>query len=176
MVSPVPTKIKEVQSFLGLANFYRHFVDNFSKVAKLLHKLTHKDKEWNWTDKCQTAFEKLKNIFISQPVLSMMDTTKPLRIESDASECATGAVLFMLQSDSKWHPCAYLSKGFNNMEWNYDVYNKKIMGIMWALEAWWHYLEECKYKIEIWTDHQNLDRMIHLFSFISFVKIRISSR
>ena len=113
---PVPTKVKKVQSFLGLANFYRHFVNNFSKVAKPLHELTRKDAEWKWTDKYQTAFEKLKEIFISQSVLSMVDTTKPLRIESDASEYATGAVLSMLQDDGKWHPCAYLSKGFNDTE------------------------------------------------------------
>ena len=75
---PVPTKVKEVQSFLELANFYRRFVDNFSKVTKPLHELTCKDTEWKWTDKCQIAFEKLKGIFISQPVLLMVDTTKPL--------------------------------------------------------------------------------------------------
>ena len=75
---PIPTKVKEVQSFLELANFYRCFVDNFSKVAKPLHELTRKDTEWKWTDKCQDAFKKLKKIFISQPVLSMVDTTKPL--------------------------------------------------------------------------------------------------
>ena len=154
---PVPTKVKEVQSFLGLANFYRRFVDNFSKVAKPLHELTHKDTEWKWTDKCQDAFEKLKNIFISQPVLSTVDTTKPLRIESDASEYVTGAVLSILQDDGKWHPCAYLSKGFNDMERNYDVHNKEMMGIMRALEAWRHYLEGCKHRIKIWTDHRNLE-------------------
>ena len=126
----------EVQSFLGLANFYRRFVNNFSKVAKPLHELTRKDTEWKWTDKCQTAFEKLKNIFISQHVLSMVDTTKPLRIESDASEYATGAVLSMLQDDGKWHPCVYLSRGFNDMERNYDVHDKEMMGIMCTLEAW----------------------------------------
>ena len=87
----------------------------------------------------------------------MVDTTKPLRIESDASEYATGAVLSMLQDDDKWHPCAYLSKGFNNTERNYDVHDKEMMGIMHALEAWRHYLEGCKHKIEIWTDHRNLE-------------------
>ena len=75
---PIPTKVKEVQLFLGLANFYRCFVDNFSKVTKLLHELTCKDTEWKWMDKCQDTFERLKNIFISQPMLSMVDTTKPL--------------------------------------------------------------------------------------------------
>ena len=133
---PVPTKVKEVQSFLGLANFYRCFVNNFSKVAKPLHELAHKDTEWKWTDKCQIAFNKLKNIFISQPVLLMVVTMKPLQIESDASEYATGAVLSILQDNGKWHPCAYLSKGFNDTEQNYDVHDEGMMGIMHALEAW----------------------------------------
>ena len=119
-----------------------------------------KDTEWNWTDKCQNTFEKLKNIFISQPVLSMVDATKPLRIESDTSEYATSTVLLMLQDDGKWHLCAYLSKGFNNTERNYDVHDKEMMGIMCALEAWRHYLEGCKHKIKIWTDHRNLEYFI----------------
>ena len=87
----------------------------------------------------------------------MVDTTKPLRIESDAPEHATGAILSMLQDDGKWHPCAYLSKGFNDTEHNYDVHDKEMMGIMRALEAWRHYLEGCKHKIEIWMDHRNLE-------------------
>ena len=157
LCGPVPTKVKEVQSFLGLVNFYRHFVNNFSKVTKPLHELTHKDTEWKWTKKCQTAFEKLKNHFISQPILSMVDTTKPLRIESDASEYATDTVLSMLQDDGKWHPCAYLLKEFNDTKRNYDVHDKEMMGIMRALEAWQHYLKGCKHKIEIWTDHRNLE-------------------
>ena len=63
----------------------------------------------------------------------------------------------MLQEDGKWHPCAYLSKGFNDTERNYDVHDKEMMGIMHAVEAWRHYLEGCKHKIEIWTDHHNLE-------------------
>ena len=62
----------------------------------------------------------------------------------------------MLQDDGKWHPCAYLSKGFNDTEHNYDMHDKEMMGIMHALEAWRHYLEGCKHKIEIWMDHRNL--------------------
>ena len=90
----------------------------------------------------------------------MSNTTKPLRIESNASECTTGAVLSMLQDYGKWHPCAYLSKGFNDTKHNYDVHDKEMMGIMRALEAWQHYLEGCKHKIEIWMDHRNLEYFI----------------
>ena len=86
----------------------------------------------------------------------MIDTTKELRVEADASDYATSAVLSMKDDDGKWHPCAYLSKGLNDIEWNYDVQDKELLGVMHALEAWHHYLEGCKHKFEIWTDHRNL--------------------
>ena len=75
---------------------------------------------------------------------------------SDASDFATGAVLSMLCEDEKWHPCAFLSKGLNDVERNYDVHDKEMLGIIQALETWRHYLEGGKHKIDIWTDHQNL--------------------
>jgi len=106
---PTPTKVKDVQSFLGLANFYRRFVKDFSKIAAPLHKLTRKDQKWEWDSMHQKAFDELKARFTKQPILTMVDTTKELCIESDASDFATGAVLSMKCDDDKWHPCAYLS-------------------------------------------------------------------
>lgn len=82
----------------------------------------------------------------------MVDMTQELRIECDASDYATGAVLSMKVED-KWHPCAYLSKGLNDVECNYNIHDKEMLGIIRALEAWQHYLEGCKLKFEIWTDH-----------------------
>ena len=79
-----------------------------------------------------------------------------MRIETDALDFATGAVLSMLCKDNKWHPCAYLSKGLNDVECNYDVHDKEMLSIMRALEAWRHYLEGTKHKFKIWTDHHNL--------------------
>jgi len=58
--------------------------------------------------------------------------------------------------DEKWHPCAFLSKGLNDIKMNYDVHDKEMLGIMCPLEVWRHYLEGAKYKIDIWTDHQNI--------------------
>ena len=62
----------------------------------------------------------------------------------------------MLCEDEKWHPCAFLSKGLNDVEINYDVHDKEMLGIIQALEAWRHYLEGATHEVEIWTDHQNL--------------------
>ena len=113
---PVPTKVKEIQSFLGLANYYRRFVKDFSKVAQSLNKLTRKDYVWKWESEEQKAFNELKRRFMDKPILTMVDMTRPMRIETDASDFATGAILSMLCDDEKWHPCAYLSKGLNDVE------------------------------------------------------------
>ena len=65
----------------------------------------------------------------------MVDTTKELRVEANTSDYATGAVLSMKDDDGKWHPCAYLSKGLNDVERNYDVHDKELLEVMCALEA-----------------------------------------
>ena len=146
---PAPTHVKEVQAFLGLANYYRRFVHNFSKIAAPLHNLMQKGVVWRWGEQQQTAFEELKRKFVEGPILAPVDFTCPLRVESDASNFATGAVLSMLCEDDKWHPCAYLSKGLNDVERNYDVHDKEMLGIIRALEVWRHYLEGCMHQIEI---------------------------
>jgi len=83
----------------------------------------------------QKAFDELKARFTKQLILMMVDTMKELHIESDASDFATRAVLSMKCDDGKWHPCAYLSKGLNDVEQNYDVHDKEMLGIMRALES-----------------------------------------
>jgi len=153
---PMPTKVKDVQSLLGLANFYHQFVKDFSKIAAPLHKLTRKDQKWEWDAVHQKAMDELKARFMKQPILTMVDTMKELYIKSDASDFATGAVLSMKCDDNKWHPCAYLSKGLNDVEQNYDTHDKDMFRIMRALESWRYYLEGAKVQFEIWNNHRNL--------------------
>jgi len=80
----MPTKVKDVESFLGFANFYRCFIQNFSHTAKLLNKLKGK-KEWKWEEKHQRVFEELKEKITSQPVLALPRREGKFRIEMDAS-------------------------------------------------------------------------------------------
>jgi hypothetical protein len=85
-----------------------------------------------------------------------VDPTQPLRVESDASDYATGAILSMKCDDEKWRPCTFYSKSLNDVERNYDAHDKEMLGIIRALEAWRHHLEGAQHKVEIWSDHQNL--------------------
>ena len=87
----------------------------------------------------------------------MPDTKKPFRIECDASDFATGAVLSQLAPDGKWHPCAYISKSLSPIERNYPIYDKELLAVVQAFEAWWHYLEGAKNSVDVWTDHKNLE-------------------
>jgi uncharacterized protein Usg len=90
-------------------------------------------------------------------MLSMPDTTKPMQLECDASDFATGVVLTQLELDGKHHPVAYLSKSLTETKQNYDIYNKELSAIIKALDAWRHYLEGNEHTIDILTDHKNLE-------------------
>lgn len=146
---PAPTKVKEVQSFLGFANFYRRFIKDFSRIAEPLFQLMHKDHTWNWTDACQNAFQELKDIFTSLPVLIMPDPDKPYNIECDASDFAVDTTLKQQGQDGDWHPVMYLSKAMSPAERNYDIHDKELLAIMRALEAWHHYLEGAQHAVNI---------------------------
>lgn len=154
---PTPNKVKDVQKFLGLANFYRRFIKDFAKIAKPLHGLVRKDKKWEWGNEEEAAFRELKGMFTSRPILVAPDTEKEFRVESDASKFATGGVLSIKCEDEMWRPVAFISKSLNDTERNYDVHDREMLGIMRCLEDWRHFLEGAKHKFEIWTDHKNLE-------------------
>jgi hypothetical protein len=155
---PTPTKKKEVQSFLGFANFYRRFIEGFSHHAKPLFELTKKDRKWTWGEGEQQAFDELKSRITSSPILRFADDSKAFRIEADSSDFATGAVLSQQSSDDlKWHPIAFYSKSLNAVERNYEIHDKEMLAVMRSLEEWRHFLEGAKRQVEIWTDHKNLE-------------------
>ena len=87
----------------------------------------------------------------------MPDTDQPFRIECDASDFATGAVLSQQAKDGKWHPCAYISKSLAPAERNYPIYDKELLAVVRAFEAWRHYLEGATHQVDVWTDHKNLE-------------------
>ena len=154
---PAPKKVKYVQAFLGFANFYRRFIQDFAKITRPLVDLTKKDQSWVWESAQQIAFEALKEAFTTAPILRIPDDFNPFRLSTDASDFATGAVLSQLDpDDTLWHPVAFFSKSLNVHERNYEIYDKELLAIIRALEEYRHYLEGHPEKFEIWSDHQNL--------------------
>ncbi|KAF8756488.1 hypothetical protein RHS01_04204 [Rhizoctonia solani] len=101
---PTPTKVKEVQLFLGFANFLQRFVANFSHMARPLHNLVKKDTLWQWGSKEQEAFQGLKDAITNALVLCHADPAKPYFLETDASGAALGSILSQRQEDGQLHP------------------------------------------------------------------------
>ena len=153
---PTPTKLKEVQSFLGFANYYRRFIPEYSSVARPLIDLTKKDHPWEWTPTCQKAFDDLKALFIKQPVLKIPDPSAPFAIATNASKFASGGILLQADENGDWHPCSYLSNSFLPAERNYDVYDRELLTVINALKAWHHYLRGSPFPVQVFTDHKNL--------------------
>jgi hypothetical protein len=107
-----PTKVKELQSFLEFCNFYKLFIENYSRIAKPLYRLIAAI-EWKWTQKQQHTFEHLKQILTSAPVLVHFDETKPTKPETNALDDIVSEALFQITNENEWHPIAFFSKIIN---------------------------------------------------------------
>ncbi|CCO33944.1 hypothetical protein RSOLAG1IB_11464 [Rhizoctonia solani AG-1 IB] len=154
---PTPSTVKQVQSFLGFANFVRRFVANFSQIARPLHNLVKKEVKWQWTDKEESAFRELQQAIINTPVIVHADPTKPYFLETNASGAALGSVLSQRQEDGCLHPIGYLSESFKGAEQNYDTHDKELLAIIRLFEHWCIYLEGTILPITVFTDHCNLE-------------------
>lgn len=153
---PMPTNLKEVRAFVGFANFYRRFIQNFSKLAHPLHDLTKKDVLFVWGQSQEEAFKTLKSAFTSEPILAMWSADRDIQLEVDASEYATGRVLSQKGEDRLWHLIAYRSASMNEAEHNYKIYDREMLAFCEALKDWRHFLEGLAEPFEVWTDHANL--------------------
>uniref|UniRef100_A0A8C6PAB7 Gypsy retrotransposon integrase-like protein 1 n=3 Tax=Nothobranchius TaxID=28779 RepID=A0A8C6PAB7_NOTFU len=154
---PVPADRKQLQRFLGFANFYRRFIKGFSGVAAPLHKLTSAQVRFVWDVGANRAFTELKRRFSTAPILTQPDPSKQFIVEVDASESGVGAVLSQRASDNKVHPCAYFSCKLNPAERNYDIGNRELLAVKLALDEWRHWLEGARQPFLVWTDHKNLE-------------------
>ena len=98
---PASRNMKEVQKFLGLANYYKRFIKDFAKIAALLHMLVRKKQKWKWEKKQKEVFEKLKVVFTTESILAIPDIDRKMRVEVDASDYVTRGVLLMKCKDGK---------------------------------------------------------------------------
>ena len=131
-------------------------IKDYGNMTQLLNKILKKDKKFKWTDKAQQVFETLKGKFQAALVLQLPDPYKPFMVECDTSKYALGAVLQQQDSNGDWHPCAYLSKSFSDMERNYEIYDRELLAIVRALTDWRHYLIRSPHPVHIRSDHKNL--------------------
>jgi len=155
---PTPENWTDVQAFIGFVNFYRHFIRDFSTIARPLFDLMRSDQAWNWDAKEQEAFEGLKMAVTTALVLVSPQDSEPFRIEADSSDFASGAILSQrLPGEEKWHLVVFYSKSLSPVEWNYEIHDKEMLAIIRALEEWRHFLEGARHLVEIWTDHKNLE-------------------
>ncbi|KAF8753406.1 hypothetical protein RHS01_07194 [Rhizoctonia solani] len=131
---PEPQNVKQVQSFLGFANFYCCFVPNFSCLARPLNNLTQKEQPWIWQEEQKAAFDTIKAEICKEPVLAHPDESKPYTLETDASGAAMGAVPSQRKEDGCIHPVAFMLASFSPTELNYDTHDKELLAIIWAFE------------------------------------------
>ncbi|KAI2652427.1 Transposon Tf2-6 polyprotein [Labeo rohita] len=138
---PKPNTIKELQRFLGFANFYRRFVEGFSLItSSLTNLLKGHPKTLYWTTDANTAFEMLKKAFTQAPLLTHPDPDLPFVVKVDASTTGVGAVLSQHHgTPPRLHPCAYFSRKLSPAEMNYDIGNRELLAIKPALEEWQHW-------------------------------------
>ncbi|KAJ4718964.1 Retrotransposon protein, putative, Ty3-gypsy subclass [Melia azedarach] len=144
-----PTSVTEVRSFLGLAGYYRRFVEGFSKIAGPLTKLTRKNVKFEWTDDCEQSFQELKKRLTSAPVLTLPSGTEGFVVYSDASRQGLGCVLMQ-----HGKVIAYASRQLKKHELNYPTHDLELAAIVFALKIWRHYLYGTT--CEIYTDHKSL--------------------
>ena len=161
---PAPKNLKEVQAFLGFANFYRRFVEHYSKRAAPLTSLSKgmkngKGGSFRWGGEQAEAFRALKEAFTTAPILRHYDPALPIKVETDASVFAMGGILsqlFPAPDTSRWHPVAYYSRKFIPAEVNYETHDQELLAIVDCFKQWRHYLEGAPSTIRVLSDHNNL--------------------
>ncbi|XP_057808913.1 uncharacterized protein LOC131023391 [Salvia miltiorrhiza] len=144
-----PTTPHEIRSFLGLAGYYRRFIQDFSKIAKPITHLLKKEVKFLWTDECEQSFQELKKRLTTAPVLAVPEANKEYTIYTDASKKGLGCVLMQ-----EGKVIAYASRQLRPHEANYPTHDLELAAVVHALKIWRHHLYGVR--CEIYTDHKSL--------------------
>ncbi|MBW0469483.1 hypothetical protein O181_009198 [Austropuccinia psidii MF-1] len=152
---PPPRNLKALQSFLSFANFYRHLIKNYSKKISSLTSFLKKDSCFPLNEKALSQFHQLKEAFTTVPNISHFNPSLPTIVETDESNYSLGAVLSQVSGSGK-HPIAFDSHKRISAELNYEIYDKELFGIIWALQRWRAFLISLSSPFEVLTDHSSL--------------------
>jgi hypothetical protein len=157
---PEPKSVREVRIFLGFANYYRRFIEGFSRVAHALHQITQRpggaakgghqqrkeeSRELTLDNEARRAFETLREKFVNGPILVHFDPTLPCQVETDASGFAISGIISQPHADKhgkdRSHLIAYYSRKMNPAERNYDTHDGELLAVVEAFKHWRYYLE-----------------------------------
>jgi len=160
---PVPTNVDQLRSFLGLANYYRKFVDNFADKAHCLTMLTKKSVKFEWSDQQDKAFNLLKKTLTNPPILRFPDFTREFIVYTDASGYGVGAVLGQVQlvdKQDKEIVIAYFSKHLTERQQRWCVTEREALAIILAVQNFHPYLYGRRFTVI--TDHKPLEWLMNL--------------
>lgn len=152
--APRPENVSQVRSFLGLINYYQHFLPNLSTLLQPLHKLLEKGSKWKWTPECEDAFVQAKKLITSEEVLAHYDPQRPIKLECDASPYGLGAVLTQVMEDNTERPIAYASRTLTKTEKHYSQIDKEALALIWGVKKFHIYLFARRFTLR--TDHKPL--------------------
>jgi hypothetical protein len=143
-----PTSVGDIRSFLGLARYYRWFIEGFLKISKPMIELLKKDKKFEWTPNCEASFQELKKRLMTAPILVMPDMEKPFSIYCDASSQGLGCVLMQ-----DGHVVVYASRQLRKHEAHYPTHDLELVAVVHTLKIWRYHLmgKRC----ELYTDHKS---------------------
>nr|KYP35245.1 Retrovirus-related Pol polyprotein from transposon 17.6 [Cajanus cajan] len=144
-----PRTVTDIQSFVGLAGYYRRFIEGFSKIVTPLTQLTKKEQPFIWTDACERSFEELKRRLTTSLVLALPDSGEPFDVYCDASHQGLGCVLMQHMK-----VVAYASRQLKNHERNYPTHDLELAAVVFALKIWRHYLYGARFSV--FSDHKSL--------------------
>ena len=152
---PTPTTVKELHSFLDFGNYYKDFIHNYSHIARPLHEMTKKAITWLWGAQQKQAFDTLKKKFTLYPVLRNPDYHKHFILDTDMFNHTVEASISQDFSDGQ-HLIAYFSKSLTPPEQNYNIYDRELLSIIYAMKAFKHFLLGAQQKFLICSNHNNL--------------------
>ncbi|KAL5466930.1 hypothetical protein EMCRGX_G031093 [Ephydatia muelleri] len=152
---PTPQSKRDVQQFLGLANYYRRFIKDFGVIAKPLNRLTEKNTTFEWSTTCQRAFENLRNCLVEPPVLAYPNYTRDFLLDTDACcNCGIGAVLSQVDDSGAERVICYASRSLSRQEQRYCVTRRELLAVVEFTQHFRHYLLGRKFILR--TDHGSL--------------------
>ena len=150
---PTPRNVKDVRKFVGLCSYYRRYAAGFANISKSLHQLTEKGRRFVWTAECDSAFEQLKQMLTSAPILACPSGDGQFILDTDASDHGIGCV-FSQEQDGAERVIAYYSRALNKPERNYCVTRKELLAVIASIAQFHHYLYGRRFIVR--SDHASL--------------------